>query len=348
MPRPRWNGFWNEIQDDVTSLFTFVDTTYLIRSSVVSRVAVLHEWWQNTFGSRSFRHHSCTRQRTVCRRKETVSRRTRSDHTFCRQSVNHPSTQRMSVASTTVASLQSRNGSFNTSVGFRRAACTPSRHGACSSRTLRPVRVAANAGIELYGSSGSRSPLVDWYLHETNTPFTPRAPSAPGNPHLFGQIPALRDSTDDAAHPVELFESGAILAYLADRYGGLDTPGKRAAANKWIVWANASLDPCLFKENEEGKVFDTGARGNPRELQRLNTALATREYLVDDTFGVADVAVCSYLLYIPQFFSDASFEKWSHISKYMGRCAMRPAYGKAFGARVQDSLVKKCASWVKA
>ena len=34
-----------------------------------------------------------------------------------------------------------------------------------------------------------------------------------------GQIPALRDVADDAENPVELFESGAILMYLADRYG---------------------------------------------------------------------------------------------------------------------------------
>lgn len=77
-----------------------------------------------------------------------------------------------------------------------------------------------------------------------------------------GQIPALRDATDSDAEtpPVELFESGAILLYLADMYGGLDTPAKRAEASKWVVWANASLDPVLFIENERGGVIDSGAR----------------------------------------------------------------------------------------
>ena len=59
---------------------------------------------------------------------------------------------------------------------------------------------------------------------------------------------------------MELFESGAILLYLADMYGGLDTPAKRAEASKWVVWANASLDPVLFIENERGGVIDSGAR----------------------------------------------------------------------------------------
>ena len=91
---------------------------------------------------------------------------------------------------------------------------------------------------------------------------------------------------------LEVFESGAILMFLADKYGGLDTPEKRALAakihhlgpkkeqdhlllwerldlqarlfwrkqtacfgacagaevNKWIVWANATLDPICFKD----------------------------------------------------------------------------------------------------
>lgn len=76
----------------------------------------------------------------------------------------------------------------------------------------------------------------------------------------MGESPYAQDATDDAEHPVEVFESGAILQYLADRYGGLDTPASRAAAGMWVVWANASLDPCLFIENERGQVLDSGVR----------------------------------------------------------------------------------------
>jgi len=54
--------------------------------------------------------------------------------------------------------------------------------------------------------------------------------------------------------------------FLADKYGGLDTPEKRAAVGKWVMWANASLDPICFVENDRGQVsleaqkFDVGAR----------------------------------------------------------------------------------------
>ena len=202
--------------------------------------------------------------------------------------------------------------------------------------------------MTLYGSPGSRSPLVNWYLHELGVEHDNKPPGDASNPHPFGQIPALRDFVDDPDDPVELFESGAILQYLADRYGGLDTAKKRAAAGKWVVWANASLDPCLFIENERGQVLDSGARARtpPKPLERLNVVLATREWLGGDEFGVADVAVASYLLYVPQFFADASFARWPHIAKYMGRCCIRPAYAKAFGLPTAAALAERCEKWL--
>ena len=208
---------------------------------------------------------------------------------------------------------------------------------------------SSGSGVTLWGSPGSRSPLVDWYLHELELPFESASPGDPNNPHPFGQIPALRDTTDDEASPVELFESGAILMYLADRYGGLDTPAKRADANKWIVWANASLDPVLFIENERGQVLDSGARTkgeSPKALTRLESVLSKREFLSGESFGVADVAVASYLLFVPVFFADVSFARWPNTARYMGRCVVRPAYSKAFGGRTAAYLAERVESWV--
>ncbi|ACO61538.1 glutathione s-transferase [Micromonas commoda] len=200
----------------------------------------------------------------------------------------------------------------------------------------------STSGVTLWGSPGSRSPLVDWYLHELDVPFDAKSPGDPNNPHPFGQIPALRDGD------VEVWESGAILMYLADCYGGLDTPAKRADANKWVVWANASLDPVLFIENERGQVLDSGARRaeSPKALTRLESVLAQREFLSGEAFGVADVAVASYLLFVPIFFADVSFARWPNTARYMGRCVVRPAYSKAFGGRTAAYLADRIESWV--
>jgi|Transcript_5425 glutathione S-transferase len=205
------------------------------------------------------------------------------------------------------------------------------------------VSTAATSQVTLFGSQGSRSPLVNWYANEIGLELTMKAPSDGANPHPFKQVPALRDGD------LELWESGAILSYLADQYGGLDTPEARAECAKWVYFANATLDPVVFKENANGGVVDTGARDpNNRRLGQLERVLEGREFLVGDTFSVADVAVCAYLLYVPQFFPDVSFAPWPNLVKYMGRCASRDAYGKAFGQKVQQYLVQKCIGWVKA
>ena len=105
----------------------------------------------------------------------------------------------------------------------------------------------------------------------------------------------------------------------------------------------------LFIENERGGVVDTGARDpEQRRLRRLDDILSDgRDWLLGDEFSVADVAVASYLLYVPQFFQDVSFAPYPSVAKYMGRCALRDAYGRAFGASAQRFLVQKCVGFIE-
>ena len=84
-----------------------------------------------------------------------------------------------------------------------------------------------DSGLTLYGSQQTRSPLVNWYLEEKAIPFTQKAPRPSAHP--FGQTPFL---TDDGG--VEVFESGAILLYIADAYGG--------TISKFGVYLNAALN----------------------------------------------------------------------------------------------------------
>ena len=63
-------------------------------------------------------------------------------------------------------------------------------------------------------------------------------------PNIF-QIPGMKDDN------VEIFESGAMLLYVADKYGGVNTPEERADASKWVLWANAALAPALFTADIE-------------------------------------------------------------------------------------------------
>jgi glutathione S-transferase len=64
----------------------------------------------------------------------------------------------------------------------------------------------------------------------------------------FGKLPAIQ--CDDGT---AVFESGAILLYLADRYGGLTTPEQRAVAAQWVVFANATFSPAMFNSSQRAQ-----------------------------------------------------------------------------------------------
>jgi glutathione S-transferase len=196
-------------------------------------------------------------------------------------------------------------------------------------------RSALSMSLTLYGSQGSRSPLVNWGAYELGLDLT-MARNLGENPHPFGQIPCLVDTTSGAT----LFESGACLNYLesvANVHGA--TSKERGAILSWIAWANASLDPICFLETPDGKVYDTGLKKPNKRIDALDRILGERDYLLGESFSTADVAVASYLLYVPQFFRGIDLSRWQNIVSYMKRCAARDCYGQAFGPDVQTSLV---------
>jgi len=138
-----------------------------------------------------------------------------------------------------------------------------------------------------------------------------------------------------------LFESGAILMYLQDYAADATlSKKKRAAIMSWIMWANASLDPICFLETPDGKVYDTGLKNPNRRIDTLDERLSRQEFLLEEGFSLADVAVASYLLYVPQFFKGIDLSRWPNVVRYMKDCAGRECYGKAFGSNTQGYLLE--------
>lgn len=190
--------------------------------------------------------------------------------------------------------------------------------------------------LTLYGSPGSRSPLIDWAAYELDLPFS-RAPDLSTNPHPFKQIPCLVDGEE------VIFESGAILIHLfhlALKKNEVNDK-QQASIISWIVWANASLDPICFLETPDGKVYDTGLKKPNRRIDTIDQLLSSQAYMTGDNFTIADVAIASYLLYVPQFFQDIDLSRWPNVVRYMQDCANREMYGKAFGKPVQNFLLQK-------
>mmetsp|Transcript_25345 Transcript_25345/g.31175 ORF Transcript_25345/g.31175 Transcript_25345/m.31175 type:complete len:248 (-) Transcript_25345:342-1085(-) len=189
-----------------------------------------------------------------------------------------------------------------------------------------------NMALTLYGSMGSRSPLVNWAAYELNVPL--EMGDLGENPHPFGQIPSLKDDGGTV-----VFESGAILNYLQRKSDQNLDDKTMGFIFSWISWANASLDPICFLETPDGKVYDTGLKKPNKRIDTLDKMLSTSKFLMGETFTTADVAVASYLLYVPLFFRDVDLSRWPNVVRYMKDCVTRPAYGQAFTEQTQSLLL---------
>lgn len=209
------------------------------------------------------------------------------------------------------------------------------------SKAMRTRLCSVGMGPKLHGSQQSRSPLVNWYTNEAGIDLEMVAPR-PSN-HPFQQVPFL---TDDGG--VEIFESGAILLYLADAYGGASTPQERAQYTKWVVWSNSELDGlCFGAVPGDHRVRGTSMdKADLKSVKVLEDILSKSDWLVNNEFSVADVAVCSYLNYVPIFFQQANLAATPSIVKYMKRCAERPAFAQAFGQGHADLVKSKADEWL--
>lgn len=183
--------------------------------------------------------------------------------------------------------------------------------------------------IKLYGAARSRATIVRWYLEELNLEYEEINLDMQAGEHRqpayleinpMGKVPAIVDGE------LKLWESGAILLYLADQYGQpQQTPAERAIAAQWVLFANATLGPGIFIEaNRE--------REMPKLMGALNGILSQQPYLTGEEFTVADVAVGSYLSYIPLMLQ-LDLSGYPAVENYMKTIAARPAFQKAFANR---------------
>jgi len=188
--------------------------------------------------------------------------------------------------------------------------------------------------LTLYGGARSRASMPRWYLAEKGIPYRwtlldmaagehRQEPFLALNP--FGKVPLLVDDEARAAGGggLILFESGAILLYLADRFGQeFSSPAQRAEAEQWVLFANATLATALFVESARQKEF-------PRLMAALNGRLEGGAPLLGGAWGVADCAVQAHLAYLPVFFPQLDLSPYPNVQSCITATQARPAYQAA-------------------
>lgn len=183
--------------------------------------------------------------------------------------------------------------------------------------------------LKLYGGARSRASIVQWYLEELGEPYEFILLDMQAGVHQqpeflainpMGKVPAIVDGD------FQLWESGAILFYLAQKHGKMPSSlDKQAEIIQWILFGNATLGPGIFVEASR-------EREMPKLMTPLNQILEKQPFLLGDEFGVADVAVGSILAYIPMMLK-LDLSEYPAVVDYIKRLTERPAFQKAMAGR---------------
>lgn len=193
------------------------------------------------------------------------------------------------------------------------------------------------------GRGQARDMRVRWALEEVGQPYDVRLVSfeAMKQPahlalHPFGQIPTYEDGD------LALFESGAIVLYLAERHHGLlsDEANARSRAIAWMFAALNTLEPPIVelgmsmllerdKSWYEQRLPMLENRVRVR-LGELSHRLGDAEWL-DGAFSAGDLMMVTVLRRLNR---SPILGEYSRLSAYVARGEARPAFRRAFDAQL--------------
>ena len=201
--------------------------------------------------------------------------------------------------------------------------------------------------MELYYWTTPNGHKVTIFLEETATPykiipinigkgeqFTPEfLKIAPNN-----RIPAIVDTAPaDNGAPISVFESGAILQYLAEKTGKF-LPAElrgRTEVMQWLFWQMAGLGPMAgqnhhFTRYAPEKIpyaIERYVKETARLYGVLNKRLADRAFIAGE-YSIADMA--SYPWIVPHEGQQQNLDDFPHLKRWFNEIAARPAVRRAY------------------
>jgi glutathione S-transferase len=196
---------------------------------------------------------------------------------------------------------------------------------------------AGDRAMKLYWCPKTRAVRAVWLLEELEVPYERvliniRDEAAQNDAGFravspMGKVPALEDG------PTRLWDSGAMCAYLADRYpaAGLAPPighPDRGAYLQWLMFTNSVIEPAMGEKMG-------GAKPNPvaygwgsfdKMLATLRGGVKSGPWILGERFSAADVLLGLSCYYLRQF---KMIDDDPALSAYADRCVSRPAYQRA-------------------
>jgi GST-like protein len=203
--------------------------------------------------------------------------------------------------------------------------------------------------IQLYSLPTPNGVKVSTMLEETGLPYEPHLVRFETNDQLSpefmslnpnNKIPAIIDPNGPEGEPLPLFESGAILIYLADKARSLipqDAAG-RYQTIQWLMFQMGGVGPMFGqvgffnkfagKDYEDKRPRDRYVAEAKRLLGVIDRRLATRAWIMGDAYTIADIAIFPWVNVLNTFYQASDLvgiADFSHVMRALGAFLARPA-----------------------
>jgi GST-like protein len=203
--------------------------------------------------------------------------------------------------------------------------------------------------LQLYSLPTPNGVKVSIMLEETGLPYEAHRVSFDSHDQLSpeflslnpnNKIPAILDPNGPEGQPLPLFESGAILIYLADKTGQLlpGEPHARYQALQWLMWQMGGIGPMFgqvgFFNKFAGKEFadkrprDRYVAESRRLLAVLNQRLTDHLWLLGETYSIADIATFPWVRNLLGFYEAGDLvgiSDFAHVTRALKTFLERPA-----------------------
>ena len=155
-----------------------------------------------------------------------------------------------------------------------------------------------------------------------------------------GKIPAMIDPDGPDGKPIGLFESGAILLYLADKAGTFlgDGPADRWHAIQWVMFQMGGVGPMFGqvgffhkfagKEFEDKRPRDRYVAEAKRLLGVIDAALEGRTWFLGAAYSIADISMLGWVNNLITFYEArelTGFDEYRNVAAWLERGLERPA-----------------------
>jgi GSH-dependent disulfide-bond oxidoreductase len=206
--------------------------------------------------------------------------------------------------------------------------------------------------LQLYSLPTPNGVKVSIALEETGLPYEAHRVSFDSNDQLSpeflslnpnNKIPAIVDPHGPGGKPIALFESGAILVYLAAKTGQLmpKDDAQRYETLQWLMWQMGGVGPMFGqlgffhkfagKDYDDKRPRDRYVAETKRLLGVLDQRLAHRAWVMSDEYTIADISILPWVNNLVGFYGAGEivgFDEFKHVQRVLKAFVARPAVAR--------------------